>query len=116
MAIGRCPTPRVECPYFGKKPPSKLKGEQSHGCYSDLDHKVPQRLARKTGATALEKAYIMDCPANHQQLCRWEHDEKGHFGDDPLPSPEFMLGALKAAQEAGELPFSKRNRELLEER
>lgn len=94
MSVERCPNPDPRCPWFRRPTPKSLRDSQEHGCFSDLDHKVPQRLAREVGATALEKAYILNSKDNRQQLCRWEHDEKCVTGDDPIPSEEYMYETL----------------------
>lgn len=100
MSYGPCPNPRPECPYAER------------GCFSDLDHIVPKRLAE----CLLSRTYILDYPGNHQQLCRWEHDEKTRNGDEPLPSREFMLDAIRTAYESGEMHLSKgKRRRLLNE-
>lgn len=103
MSIEACPTPSEDCPYFDRRPPGKLKRTQHHGCYSDMDHIVPRRLAKRKGSTPLERQYVAH-PVNHQQLCRWEHDEKTWAGDEPMPTREEMLGAmaLYKAEEAQE--------------
>lgn len=55
--------------------PAELRGTQEHGCYSDRDHVIPQRLARRFGRSSLERAIIYDTD-NIVQTCRAEHDEK----------------------------------------
>jgi hypothetical protein len=80
--IEGCPNPNPNCKYYYRRPPGPLKYEQSHGCFADTDHIIPQRLARRAGATALEKNYIMKNPENQQQLCRWDHDIKGELEND----------------------------------
>lgn len=91
----RCPEPnKPGCPYMER------------GCYADTDHIVPQRIARSKSASAITRIYILDHPENRQQLCRWEHDEKTLEGDEPLPSQEYMQGAITEAYEAGEMYLS----------
>lgn len=93
MARGECPTPRPECPYVNRE----------GGCFSDLDHIVPQRLGR----TALAAIYI-NLPSNKQQLCRWLHEQKTAEGDEPLPPKEVMFMEVAAAQLRGEISLSNR--------
>lgn len=95
--IGECPNPRAECPYAARE-----------GCFSDTDHIVPQRL----GKTTLAAVYI-DLPANKQQLCRWEHDQKTASGDEPLPERHVMRDAIQMAIELGEVALSKRKRKAI---
>lgn len=110
MAIRPCPNPSMDCPFFEQMPPSCLKSTQEHGCFSDLDHIVPQRYARAVGATALEKTYILDYPGNHQQLCRWEHEEKTFQGDEPLPDRAIMRQRLAQAVLEGIMVLSGNKR------
>lgn len=110
MAMKACPNPSFECPWFSRKTPAPLKNTQEHGCFSDLDHKVPQRLARIAGATALQKAYILDSQDNRQQICRWEHEEKGAQGDDPMPSNEYMMQTLARELMQGIVDFSDKQK------
>lgn len=98
MAYKPCPFANEGCKYWDRKTPGPLRGEQKHGCYSDLDHIVPQRL----GTTALNQAYIQ-LSVNKQQLCRRLHDEKTAAGDEPLPPIEDMIDAVNAAADAGEV-------------
>lgn len=96
MAYEACPNPREDCPYYDRRAPKKLRGTQSHGCFSDLDHVVPKRLIkqyRKTAIGKLVRDYINN-PVNHEQLCRWDHDEKTANGDEPLPPVDEMKRAL----------------------
>lgn len=88
--IGACPNPSRACPYYGARPRGPLRREQSHGCFSDTDHKIPQRLVKRVAETALAREIIND-PDNLQQLCRWEHDEKTAHENDRL-----LLRALTA--------------------
>lgn len=89
MSRGECPTPREACPYYDRTPPPELRG-QEFGCFSDLDHLVPQRLAKGLGKTSLIRQYIYH-PVNLSQTCRWEHEMKNKQGDRLLPSEEVML-------------------------
>lgn len=95
--IGECPNPRADCPYAARK-----------GCFSDTDHIVPKRLAKTTLA-----AVYVELPANKQQICRWEHEEKTANGDEPLPSRESMRTAIEIAQELGQIALSKRKRKAI---
>jgi len=73
MAREACPNPnRAGCPWQDRK----------DGCFSDSDHIIPQRLARRKGATPAERQYIMTNPDNRQQLCRWEHEMKTEQEND----------------------------------
>ena len=90
--IGECPNPRADCPYAARGV-----------CFSDTDHIVPKRLAE----TTLAAVYI-DLPANKQQLCRWEHEQKTASGDEPLPAVEAMRDAVRTAHQLGEIALSKR--------
>lgn len=100
MAYSECTIASEECKYFNREPIPGANKE--NGCYSDKDHKVPQRLA----TTALSRAYIYS-PDNLQQLCRQEHDEKCLEGDEPLPSREAMLESLRAQLKGGRLRLSR---------
>ena len=76
-----------QCPYKNRS-----------GCYSDTDHQIPRFMAK--GASALVRNYIRT-PANQQQLCRFEHDQKSL--DDlmyppELPSERVMIGAIMQAR------------------
>ena len=82
MSYEACPNPQEDCPYYRRPAPGKLKGTQSHGCFSDSDHIIPQRLARRRSATRAEKQYIMQNPENREQLCRNLHNEKTLAEDD----------------------------------
>lgn len=95
--IGECPNPRPDCPYAARE-----------GCFSDTDHIVPKRLAKTTLA-----AVYVELPANKQQICRREHDEKTRNGDEPLPSRETMRTAIEIAQELGQIALSKRKRKAI---
>ena len=98
--ITGCPNPNPNCPYFNRNTPSPLRGEQTHGCYSDTDHVTPRFMGRIAGATTLLKNYIRS-DANKQQLCRWEHDKKtiDEWNNPPeLPSEAFMISAIKEAR------------------
>ena len=95
--IGECPTPRAECPYAARE-----------GCFSDTDHIVPRRLA----TTALTATYI-DLPANKQQLCRWDHDQKTRNGDEPLPERAEMIEAIETAVTLGQIALSRRKRKAI---
>lgn len=105
MAIGSCPNPSFECPWFRRPTPRPLKGSQEHGCFSDLDHIVPQRL----GTTALAKTYI-NLPENKQQLCRWDHDEKGYEGDEPLPPEDYMAERVAVAALEGAIRLNAKKK------
>lgn len=109
MSRKPCPNANEHCKYFFR-PVNKQMREQGfeNGCFSDLDHIVPQRL----GKTALAKAYI-NLPMNHQQLCRVEHEEKTEDGDEPLPTIESMIGALATAEAEGVVRISKNLRRQL---
>lgn len=78
------------------------RGNQENGCYSDKDHKVPQRLA----TTALATAYIYS-PENLEQICRSEHDEKCKEGDDPLPDRETMIESVLRQSKMGKIAISR---------
>lgn len=95
---GECPVANEACKYFERVPVPG--GNVENGCFSDLDHKVPKRLA----TTALARAYIFS-PENTQQLCRREHDDKCAEGDDPLPSPEEMRESLR--RQAGRIAITR---------
>ena len=94
-----CPFANEECKYFDKAP--RVMGAEN-GCYSDLDHIVPKRLAN----TALASLYI-NSPDNKQQLCRDIHDEKTKEGDEPLPSREEMRDSLRNQIGRGAVRISK---------
>ena len=95
--IGECPNPRAECPYAARE-----------GCFSDTDHIVPRRLAE----TTLAAVYI-DLPANKQQLCRWDHDQKTRNGDEPLPERAEMIEAIETAVTLGQIALSRRKRKAI---
>jgi len=95
MTIGECPTPNQACPYY-LRPPRTPSAE--HGCFSDTDHIVPQRLAN----TVLEKLFIYS-PENKQQICRSEHEDKTFSGDEALPDREEMLERVRRQIKAGGL-------------
>jgi len=99
MSAEVCPITREDCPYFNRPP--RLRNAEN-GCFSDLDHKVPKRLATTTLASL-----FIESPANKQQLCRSEHDEKTHSGDEPLPDRSTMLASVMAQIAAGELNVSR---------
>lgn len=92
MPIERCPFSNETCKYYGRAPLSALRREQSHGCYADQDHIVPQRLA----INALNAAYI-DLEINKQMLCREQHEKKTKAGDEPLPTEREMAEELMRA-------------------
>lgn len=100
MGYGECPLANEGCKYFER--PSVPRGNQENGCFSDRDHKVPQRLA----TTALATAYIYG-PENLQQICRNEHDEKCKDGDDPLPSREAMIESVLRQSKMGKIVVSR---------
>lgn len=91
--IEGCQNAHAGCPYYQRRPRGPLRGKQYNGCFSDTDHTVPQRLARRAGATALERAYIYS-EVNLVQMCRNEHDAKTEQGDQPLPDIWTMVWAL----------------------
>lgn len=99
MALRICEQANADCPYYAR--PSRIKGVE-HGCFSDQDHIVPQRLA----STALATLFIQS-PENKQQLCRSEHDKKTHEGDEPLPDRQTMLSSVMAQIASGELVVSR---------
>jgi hypothetical protein len=99
MSIKACPFANETCRYYESRPPASLRGKQKHGCFSDLDHIVPQRLGK---GNHLAAAFI-NLAMNKQQLCRDEHDEKSHDGDEPLPSRVDMATALRRADIDGEI-------------
>lgn len=108
MAIRECPNANETCPLYGERP--IIRGSEN-GCYSDLDHRVPKRLAH----TALERLFIVS-PVNKQQLCRAEHEEKTARGDEPIPSREVMLASIMAQIASGELVVrSKKMSRLIEQ-
>lgn len=105
MSAEVCPITREDCLWFNR--PSRVKGVEN-GCFSDLDHIVPQRLAN----TALASLYIYS-PENKQQICRAEHDEKTAQGDEPLPDRESMLRSVMAQVATGDLSVSRQARRRL---
>lgn len=108
MSRKPCPFANESCKYWDRPVPPELKRRygQENGCFSDLDHIVPRRL----GTTALSQFYITQVPENKQQLCRAEHDMKTQLGDAPLPSEEYMRGAIVAAEALGEVALSQTQR------
>lgn len=108
MAYGECPFANEQCKYWDRKTPGPLRKTQEHGCYSDLDHIVPQRL----GYTALNSTYIQ-LAVNKQQLCRRLHDEKTANGDEPLPPEEDMISAVRDAEANGEIIVNKQLRRIM---
>lgn len=100
MSYGECPFANESCKYFERSPVPG--GNKENGCFSDLDHKVPKRLA----TTALARAFIYS-PENLQQLCRSEHDEKCKEGDDPLPDRETMKERVLAQMKIGRISVSR---------
>lgn len=109
MAIESCPNPLEACPWFTRKTPDALRGQQEHGCHSNQDHIVPRRLAQ----TALASVYIFNHPENTQQLCAWEHDKKTADGDEPLPTEDYMKQAIIESIISGEMTLSKNKRKKL---
>lgn len=103
MTIKPCPKSHEGCPLYGLEPPEKLSRTQEHGCYSDLDHIVPRRLAK----TAIAAVYI-NRPDNKQQLCRNEHNDKSAKGDEPLPEREFMVETIIADYMTRRIHLSRR--------
>ena len=89
---------RTECPE-----PNKEGCPYAPSCYADTDHIVPQRLA----TDALSSFYIKQLPENKQQLCRYEHDLKCKAGDNPLPSRDFMINAIRTAINRGDIFVAK---------
>lgn len=100
MAYGECPSANETCKYFERRPVPG--GNVENGCYSDKDHKVPQRLA----TTALARAYIYS-PENIQQLCRSEHDDKTKDGDEPLPERSELAARVLAQAKVGRIALSR---------
>lgn len=104
MAVGECPDPSPQCPWYNRPTPPQLRGTQEHGCFSDEDHIFPKSL----GNTALLKLYIQ-LPENKQQVCRWWHDYKTAQEQIEPPTPptrEFALEALARAIDAGQITLS----------
>lgn len=100
MTYGECPFANETCKYYDRSP--VRGGNRENGCYSDKDHKVPQRLA----TTALAKAFIYS-PENMQQICRDEHDAKTMAGDEPLPDRETMVESVLRQTRLGRLIISR---------
>lgn len=104
MSRGACPKPldgRTGCP-VSKRP---------NGCYSDIDHVVPQRF-KVLGL--LVRKYIYT-PDNQERMCRWEHEQKTLTETEALiPSQEFMLDAVFRAVQSGDINLSNRDRQQLE--
>lgn len=100
MAYGECLVANEACKYFRRVPVAG--GNVENGCFSDKDHKVPQRLA----TTALARAYIYS-PDNLQQICRSEHDDKCKDGDDPLPERNIMVERVLTQAKLGRLAISR---------
>ena len=101
--IGPCPNPREDCPYYGRRAPASLEGEQTHGCRADTDHILP-RFVGKQAVSKLVKNFIRS-KANQQQICRWEHDKKSleDLKNPPeIPSDRFMIDAIKASRKKRE--------------
>jgi hypothetical protein len=102
MSITGCPSPSPDCPYYGRRAPGPLRSEQDHGCYADTDHVIPRYMGRQATASALLKNYIRS-PANQEQLCRWDHDEKTReeYENPPeIPTDRFMIDAIVRARRA----------------
>ncbi len=94
--ISGCENPKEFCPYYGKKTPKSLRGQQSHGCYADEHHAYwPENDYR----TPIEKAY-RELPENKYQLCRWVHDDV-HLEHLPPKKPDLikMLAQLSVGEE-----------------
>lgn len=81
--------------------PPELRQVQEHGCFSDRDHIIPQRLARRFGRTSLEREIIYD-QENIVQTCRAEHDEKTVQEDDAVLLCELAAKVLIRAAEQEE--------------
>lgn len=95
--ITPCPNPNPDCPFYGKRPPKRLEGEQSHGCYADTDHVIPRFVGRQA-TSKLVKNYVRS-KANQQQLCRWEHEEKtraDEINPPEIPPERVMIDAIKS--------------------
>lgn len=88
-----CPLANESCKWYPRPP--RAQGAEN-GCFRDLDHIVPQRLAK----TTLASLYIYS-PENKQRICRSEHDEKTAQGDEPLPDRETILESLQRQIKAG---------------
>lgn len=93
MARDFCPNETPECRYY--KTPS--------GCFSDIDHIVPQR--HKSLHWIIAK-YIYT-PDNQVQTCRVEHDAKTANRDvtesiELIPPFDVMARAILADHERGE--------------
>lgn len=104
MSRGACPTPesgRTGCPVANRP----------NGCYSDIDHVVPQRYK---ALGLLVRKYIYT-PDNQERRCRWEHEQKTQTEtEDLIPSERFMLDAVFRAVQSGDINLSNRDRQQLE--
>jgi hypothetical protein len=105
MTAEVCPISNETCPWFNR--PVRAQGAEN-GCFTDLDHRVPQRLA----TTTLASLYIYS-PENKQQICRDEHDAKTREGDEPLPERQYMLSRVLAQVASGDLIVSRPTRRKL---
>ncbi len=81
MAYEACPNPQEGCPHYSRPTKPPLQGLQEHGCFSDQDHILPQRLGRLITATQVQIDYI-NSDANIKQECRWQHEAKTRNEND----------------------------------
>lgn len=97
MSRKACPTPDEACPYFTRRTPPELRGQQEHGCFSDRDHIIPRFVGKlATEHREIVNEYI-NSDTNKQQICRWEHEEKSYqelLNPPELPPLEVMIEAI----------------------
>ncbi len=104
--IRACETANEQSPIYHRAPPEQLASSQTHGCFSDIDHKVPRSILHSSpiplagyGRVILQ-TYIYS-PLNEEQLCRSDHGAKNQLEAEtgelfyPPPSLEVMVHALK---------------------
>jgi len=98
MAIGDCPNPRENC-------------WQPEGPFSDEDHIYwPAHVYKKLGWVATR---FRNLPDNREQRCRCEHFERHSEPPPEIPSREFMLEAVKAAFQTGQIQLTRDQRRSL---
>lgn len=94
--ITKCELSKEFCPYYEKKVPKPLRGQQEHGCYADEHHLMwPERNYK----TPIEKAY-RELDMNKVQACRWLHDII-HTDEYPPKKPSLvdMLAQLAIGEQ-----------------